>query len=149
DLPRFASSDERNAHLQRLRESLLAEWDDDGLLERYFREQDALAEPRPRLSLPWSATAQLFPQTDDVRVRLTAPRPLELKVADGVVEFACNKKRWRFAVGALVVLRQLAEVRASSVAELCAAARGELDEQTVRAFVGELMRHGLVAVVND
>jgi DNA-binding IscR family transcriptional regulator len=71
-----------------------------------------------------------------------------LKVAEGVVEFSCHKKRWRFAAGALVVLNHLADGQACSVAELCAAARAEqLETETVRALLGELLRHGLVAVV--
>jgi hypothetical protein len=41
----------------------------------------------------------------------------------------------------------LADARAASISELCEAARGRLDEQTVRAFLCELLRHGLVAVV--
>jgi hypothetical protein len=148
DLPRFASPLERAAHMRRLRDELLAAWDEN-LLERYFDELDAMAEPRARLSLPWGAAAGLAPHGEGARVRLLAPRPLDLKVADGVVEFSCHKKRWRFAADALLVLDSLADGRERSVAELCAAARERLDEETVRAFLGELLRHGLVAVVAD
>jgi hypothetical protein len=66
-----------------------------------------------------------------------------------VVEFSCHKKRWRFAAVALVLLDRLAGGRACSVAELCEAAGEQLDEQTVRAFLGELLCHGLVAVVAE
>jgi len=150
DLPRFASTAERAAHMRRLGEELRAAWDEPQLLERYFDELDAMAEPRARLSLPWSAATPeaVLPDTQ-ARVRLLAPRPLDLKVVDGVVEFSCHKKRWRFAADALVVLGRLSDGRACSVAELCEAARGRLDEDTVRAFLGELLRHGLVAVVAD
>ncbi|HYG10047.1 MAG TPA: cupin domain-containing protein [Pyrinomonadaceae bacterium] len=149
DLPRFASQAERAAHMRRLREELLAAWDEN-VLERYFDELDAMAEPRARLSLPWGAmlSPEGIPADMQARVRLLAPRPLDLKVVDGVVEFSCHKKRWRFASGALGILNRLAEGRACSVSELCEAAREErLDEQTVRAFLGELLRHGLIAVV--
>jgi hypothetical protein len=151
DLPRFAPPPERAAHLRRLREELLAAWDDDALA-RYFAHLDAMAEPRPHLSLPWGAVAAAAAHAlpAGARVRLLAPRPLDLRVADGVVEFSCHKKRWRFAAGALAVLRPLAEGRALAVAQLCAAAQPErLGEETVRAFLGELIRHGLVAVVTD
>jgi hypothetical protein len=146
DLPRFASTAERAAHVARLGEELRGAWTDD-LLERYFSEQDAQAESRAQLSLPWSATAQTLPADKGARLRLCAPRPLDLQIADGVVEFSCLKKRWRFAAGALPVLSLLSEARAASVSELCEAAKERLDEQTVRAFLGELLRHGLVAVV--
>jgi hypothetical protein len=146
DLPRFAAPAERAAHVERLGAELREAWTEN-LLERYFSEQDALAEPRAQLSLPWSATAELLPADRKARLRFLAPRPLDMKVADGVVEFCCHKKRWRFAADALLVLRLLADARVASISELCEAARARLDEQTVRAFLGELLRHGLVAVV--
>lgn len=156
DLPRFADPDERAAHMQRLFAELSGAWEA-GLLERYFDEQDALAEPRrAQLSLPWSASAAPHvPSDSSARVRLLAPRPLDLKIEDGAVEFCCHKKRWRFAADALPVLRRLADARVASVSELCeaataaAAAGARLDEQTVRAFLGELLRHGLIAVVAE
>jgi hypothetical protein len=35
------------------------------------------------------------------------------------------------------------------VAELCEAARGEIEESRVQTFVGELILHGLVAIVDE
>ena len=148
DLPRFSSSDERAAWAERLRQELLAEWDA-GLLDRYFSDLDAMAEPRARLSLPWSPTPAILPRSKDTLVRLTAPRPLDLRVREGVIEFSCHQKRWRFAEEAQVILRPLAERRVCSVAELCETARGKLEEQTVRTFLSELVLHGLLAVVKD
>ena len=145
DLPRFAATQERAAHVERLGAELSEAWTAN-MLERYFSEQDAQAEPRAQLSLPWGATAEFLPADPNTRLRLCAPRPLDLKVADGVVEFCCQKKRWRFAAGALPVLSLLNEARVASVSELCEAAQGRPDEQTVRAFLRELLRHGLVAV---
>ena len=82
-------------------------------------------------------------------MRLLAPRPLKLRAENGVVEFSCLNKRWRFAEDAALVLRPLIERRVCTVAELCEAARARLDKQKVRAFVGELVREGLVTVVED
>jgi ribosomal protein L16 Arg81 hydroxylase len=147
DLPRFASQTEQSAHVAQLRAELRAAMEDDELLAHYFAEQDAMAAPRPRLGLPWSALmSNAPPLADEARVRLTAPRPLDLKLDAGVVEFACNKKRWRFAEDALLVLRPLADGRACTVAELCAAARARLDERIVHTFLAELIEHGLVAL---
>jgi hypothetical protein len=146
DLPRFASQDERAAHAARLREELLAAWDD-SLLEQFYEALDARAEPRARVELPWIAMPRAEPHAPRAVVRLLAPRPLKLKARDGVVEFDCMNRRWRFVEDALLVLRPLAERRACTVAELCDGARGRLAAETVCAFVGELARHGLVAVV--
>lgn len=153
DLPRFASPAERAAHVGQLKAELSEAWDAN-LLERYFSELDALAEPRAQLSLPWSAGIAtqdvIIPPDQNALVRLLAPRPLDLQLEAGVVEFSCHKKRWRFAADALPVLQRLANGRACSVAELCEAATAErLDEGTVRALLGELLRHGLIAVVTN
>ncbi len=148
DLPRFSSSTERVQHLEQLRKELLAEWDGD-VLSKYFAELDGAAETRPRLGLPWVATPSGLPSSPQARVYLTAPRPLDLQVVDGVIEFSCHRKRWRFASEALLILRPLAERRVCSVAELCEAAKGRLEEQTVRVFLRELILNGLIAVVEE
>ncbi|HEX8473502.1 MAG TPA: cupin domain-containing protein [Pyrinomonadaceae bacterium] len=147
DMPRLANADERATHAARLRQELLAELDD-AVLERFFREHDATAESRARFSLPSSATAEALPDAPDTLLRWMPPRPLELKAENGVVEFACHKKRWRFAEDALLVLQPLEERRVCSVAELCETAAVRLDARTVRAFLRELLLHGLVAVVD-
>ncbi len=144
DLPRLASAAERAAHNARLREELLAAWDDSAV-ERFYEELDARAEPRVRLTLPWVATPGAAPPEDSTLVRLLAPRPFRLEAAGGVVEFDSMGQRWRFAEEALPVLRALSERRACTVAELCEAARGRVAAETVRAFIVELAHKGFVA----
>jgi hypothetical protein len=146
DLPRLTSEEEKAAHAARLRDELSAAWDA-GLVERYLAEYDAQAAPRARASLPWAAAGAL-PDAPGALLRWTPPRPVEMRAAGGVVEFSCNRVRWRFAESALVVLRPLAERRVCTVSELCEAAAGRLDERTVRAFLRELLLHGLVAIVD-
>ena len=146
DLPRASSRQERAAHLKRLREELLKAFDD-ALLERFYEEMDARADSRARVELPFDATPAQRPASHGARVRLLAPRPLKLEATNGVVEFDSMKRRWRFAEDALLVLRPLEERRACTVAELCEAARSRLDERTVRVFVRELARQGLVTLI--
>jgi hypothetical protein len=145
DLPRLSDSDARREHMRQLQEELLAEWDA-CLLDRYERELDQNALPRAQLSLPWSATASILPSTDDALLRWTAPRPLTLRVEAGAIEFACHQKRWRFAPEALNILNALASRRACSIRELCELSQGHLEKQTVRAFLSELVQHGLLAI---
>lgn len=144
DLPRLASAGERAAHNARLREELLKAWDD-SLLERFYQDLDARAEPRARVCFPWVATPDAAPPHDATVVRLLAPRPFKLEAAGGVVEFDAMGQHWRFAEGALPVLLALAERRACTVAELCKAARGRVAPETVRTFLAELARKGFVA----
>ena len=146
DLPRLSSPQEQAAHAAALREELLACFDD-AALARYLADCDANAEPRPRAGLPLAATPEVSSPPPETFVRLTAPRPLAFDVSDGSIEFACNRKLWKFDGRAHAVLQQLAERRVCRVSELCEGARGVLDSETVRAFVGELIRHGLLAVV--
>ena len=148
DLPRLEGADARARHAAALREELLAALDD-AVLERYFEDHDAQAEPRAALSMPWSATKDLLPQGQGAVLRWAPPRPVELSERGGAVEFSCLKKRWRFAPAALPVLRPLAERRVCTLAQLCEDARGRLDERTVRAFVGELLLHGLVVASEE
>jgi hypothetical protein len=148
DLPRASSQQESAAHLKRLREELLEAFDDT-LLERFYEEMNSRADSRARVELPFDATPEQQPASLGARVRLLAPRPLKLEAAGGVVEFDSMKRRWRFAEDALAVLRPLEERRVRTVAELCEAASARLDGRTVRAFVRELARHGLVAVTEE
>jgi hypothetical protein len=143
DLPRLATVSERAAHNARLREELLTAWDDSAI-ERYYEDLDARAEPRARVGLPWVAPDAAPPEACTV-VRLLAPRPFRLEAAGGTVEFDSMGHRWRFAEDALPVLRALSERRACTVAELCEAARGRVQPETVRAFLVELSQQGFVA----
>jgi hypothetical protein len=145
DLPRFATTTERASYMESLRAKLIDGWDA-ALLEDYFREMDESAEPRARPGLPYTATPEILPPARDALVRLVAPRPLELRVVDGAIEFSCMKRKWRFAREAETILRPLMKRRACTVAELCEAARGSIAEQTVLVFLRELTAHGLISV---
>ncbi len=149
DLPRFAQQAEQTKHLAQLHTELLAAWAEVSLND-FFNEQDAQAQPRPQLDLPWSALPDAPSLADDARVRLTAPRPIAFQVdATGVVAFNCNNKRWRFAADALLVLRPLAAGQSCTVSELCAAAGDKLAPRIVRMFLTELSHAGLLARVAD
>ncbi|MDT7809965.1 MAG: hypothetical protein QOJ70_3778 [Acidobacteriota bacterium] len=148
DLPRFSSNAGRVVHAARLREELLAAWDDT-LLEQFYEEMDARAEARARVELPWAATPAAEPPALAAVVHLLAPRPLRLEPDGGRVEFDCMGRRWRFAADALPVLRALEERRVCTVADLCEAARDRVPAEMVRVFVSELARHGLVAVAYE
>ncbi|HEX8187683.1 MAG TPA: hypothetical protein VF586_04995, partial [Pyrinomonadaceae bacterium] len=143
DLPRLSAPAERAAHAARLREELMAAWDD-SLVEKFYEDLDARAEPRARVALPWAAAPGAAPPEGPAVVRLLAPRPFKLEPAGGVVEFDSMGQRWRFAEDALPVLRALSERRACTVAELCEAARGRVAPETVRAFLAELAHRGFV-----
>ncbi|PYS46659.1 MAG: cupin [Acidobacteria bacterium] len=144
DLPRFSSDRESQSHMCQLKEKLLAQWDE-SLLKRYLDETDALALPRPQTCLPLSVMNDIL--SSGTLIRLTAPRPVNIAVKDGVLEFDCNKKHWRFAAKTLPLFRRLENRNVCSVSELCEAAGATIDEEKVRALLNELLFHGLVTLV--
>jgi hypothetical protein len=131
-----------------MRREIVERFDRDAL-NSFFRDADANAEPRPHLSFPLAAAKDFSQPPHDAIVRLIAPRPLDFCVRGDELTFTANKKLWRFDARALEVLRPLEERRATRVAELCKSAREVLDERTVRALIGELILHGLVAIVDE
>ena len=145
DLPRFSSEKDKQAYMEHLKGELLAEWDE-SLLKRYLDDYDAKAEPRPRTNLPLSVTKESLPSS--TLIMLTTPRPVNFVVKDGVLEFNCNKKRWRFAAETLLLFRRLENRNICSVSELCEAAEGAIDEEKVRALLNELLFHGLISIVD-
>jgi hypothetical protein len=129
-----------------MRDELLEAWTAD-IIERYFEGHDQFAEPRARMSLPWSPTEEVLPPGHDAVVRLVAPRFLDLKITDGVVEFSALRKYWRFSDKAMPLLSLLNERRVCAVSEFQEITKGGLDEGTIRKFLVELLLQGLIAVV--
>jgi hypothetical protein len=148
DLPRFSSASDQQAHMNQLRTELLTGWDE-SLLKSYLDNYDAMAEPRPCVGLPWSVTDKSLIPSKDALVRLTAPRPINYVVEDAVLKFSCNKKLWRVAAETHSIFHRLEDKRVCSVAELCASVSGKIDEQVVCAFLGEMIFHGLIALVES
>src|SRR5205085_12489223 len=106
DLPRFSSAEAKQAQMEKLRSELLTQWNE-SLLDSYFDDYDAMAEPRPVINLPLSVTAEAFIPPDDALIKLTALRPLRLIVNDGILELKFNKKLWRFAGDSILIFRKL------------------------------------------
>ncbi|MBV9764811.1 MAG: hypothetical protein JOZ48_08195 [Acidobacteriaceae bacterium] len=149
DLPRFASRPEQAAFADRIRNLFLEQWHP-GLLQLYWGDMDAKAEPRPVLGLPWSAGRDALPPPGSpFQVKWNVPRPIIPK-SNGHQEFeiACNGRSWRFAEGARPIVELLREKNSCSAAELHAVVSGHLDPQTVRAFLGELVSSGLAVIVD-
>jgi hypothetical protein len=76
------------------------------------------------------------------------PRTLHLVRDDGSVHFDANGRAWQFAAATEPLLETLARGPAT-VAELCAAAAGSLDDGAVQQFVLELARNGLVNIAGE
>lgn len=142
DLPRLAASGtraERSAALRARITDLLT----DDVLDRFFSDRDAQAAAHARFGLPWLATANPLPPGDDVEVGLLVPRAV-LDHEQDTVTLAAAGKRLVFAARAEPVLAALLDGTPRSVRALIGAAP-DLDRQTVRALLGELITHGMLA----
>jgi hypothetical protein len=145
-LRRFASPEEQQQQFAELRRQLMTVLDDD-LLGRYYSHQNARARSRGWASLPWTV-ADDAPPPMTTRIALAVPRSLNLVHDDGSVHFDANGKAWRFAAATEPLLRTL-ERGPATVAELCSAAAGSLDDGAVQQFVIELARNGLVNIAAE
>ena len=144
DLPQFSSADEQRAYLDQIQKLVAGSWSSD-LLGQYFADLDAKAQPRPRFSLPWTASPEVLPP-DSVSfvLRWNGARRMNFHDKDGEVHFVAQGKRWRFAAAARPMLERLTAGATCSLGDLAELS----DAETARAFVAELVVNGLVAVVD-
>ncbi len=150
DLPRFANEEERAEHLLKLRAKFLAYWDMQ-ILERFFRDEDGMAEPRSHAGLPWSLMTRAEDLPEEMRVCLTTSRRIITTVdpQKNTLSFLANGKRWEFGKETGTILQELDHLSSRSIGELCEAAAGMISKEAVRAFLLELLRHGLIAPKYD
>jgi cupin superfamily protein len=148
DLPRFGTTEEQAAYAEQIRLALLRQCDRD-LLPRFFSRSDAMAAPRPHFSLPWSALDEGLPPDDLVGIRMTSPRPLEIRVDELHMEFLSHGKLWQFDRSVEGILQILKDGQAHTIQELCQASDRRLDRMAVRRFIGELVTKGLAAIVDE
>ncbi|HKX33260.1 MAG TPA: cupin domain-containing protein [Blastocatellia bacterium] len=150
DLPLFAGPAEQQAYADRIRAALIEACEGD-LLSRFFQRYDAMAPARPRFSLPWSVSDEGLPPSETARIRITVPRPLPLQIdaARGTIEFLSQGRRWQFDRSVAPILERLMDGRSYAIAELAQASADQLDHQSVRTFIGELIVNGLAAIVAD
>lgn len=143
DLPRFAAAESRAGHAERLREAITRALTPD-VLDRFLTDRDAQAPAHPRLGLPWVASADVLPPGDEQEVRLLTPRAVLRPGGDTVTLLAAGK-RFVFAAAAAPVLTVLLDGTPQPIKALMEVADPALDPATVRALLGELTTHGLLA----
>ncbi len=115
DLPRRAGAEERRRHSAALREALLEFWPDD-LLDDYFDWEDARAESRPRLSLPWGVVDDRL--EDGRRLRHNLPRAGHLRPHRDGVELRALSRSWVFDASAAPALALVLDGEPHRVGEL-------------------------------
>lgn len=150
DLPRFAEPAEQLKHLEAIKTEFLSMWEGD-FLQRYFCELDEAAQPRTYVSFPFAAQREFKPDSDDLKIRLTAGRPIFLGEdgADNMVKLSANGKALTFKRPAAIILTYLINHQVCVLRDVYNVAEGVLSREVVRAFVGELLAEGLIAILPD
>jgi hypothetical protein len=148
DLPRLATTVEREAHLKRIRDAWDQAWHP-GLLEEYFAHLDTRAYFRLSFGLPWTADSGVLPPAEaGWSVKWLVPRPIECN-RDGqdTIVVHGNGKESTFSAAAWPVLHALQESGTCSIDELYKQTEGALTRERLRLFVKELVNTGLVSIV--
>jgi ribosomal protein L16 Arg81 hydroxylase len=148
DLPRFASPADRAQHMQKLRDELLALWDDQ-LLERYFEYRNGLAPLPPLMTLPLGGAPALLPEAGDVRIGCNTSRPLALKPGghEGLFVFCANGKKFQLPVAVQPLIETLERERECDLKDLYAVVGASVTPQAVRTLIAQLIQEGLVRLL--
>jgi ribosomal protein L16 Arg81 hydroxylase len=119
---------------------------DPNLLDRFLKLQRAMASPRPALGLPWSATPQVLPESDASVITFATGRGIELENGNDTLSVAFNGKALTFAAEAKPLFDFLAIQPHMSVGDFCNRFAAEYEHETLRQFLADLVKHGVIVV---
>ena len=144
DLPHVASREEQLAYLNELWSAIQDAWKPN-LVEHYMSSLDGRALPRTELQLPYAATPNGLALERNSRIRLAAPRHLDLAGTpkDGVLAFKCFGKTWQCPEVAVPALRALNDGAAHTVGELRTLAADASGAFAVQSFLSALVMDGV------
>lgn len=151
DLPHWAGPEQRTAHMETLKQSIMKAWGP-GLMDTFFTERDAQAMPRVHLRLPEVASSVNFSLQGRCRVRLAAPRTLDLRSdsQQGMVLFKSCGREWQCDDCLLPLLKILnKDGKAKTVDELLSHAPEGTQRLKVEESLRKLLSQGLLLIDGD
>lgn len=145
-LPRYKSNAEQREYMVLFRQAV-QEITQELKLEDFFRDADAKAPARGRLSLPWSAApqSQAPPLPADAWIHWLPPRSASLTRSDDELCLEALGRTLKFSAAAAPVLQDLMSCRRTQVHALCA----RFPNTTIDQFIVHLATSGLVAIATD
>jgi ribosomal protein L16 Arg81 hydroxylase len=146
DIPLAGAPETRVNVMQGIGDAVASAVRDPELLDRFMKLQRAMASPRPSLGLPWSATPQALPGAEDSVITLATTRGLELQNAGDVINIAFNGKVLTFASAAQPLFEFLRDRHRASVGDFCNHFATEYERDTLREFLADLVKHGLIVI---
>jgi ribosomal protein L16 Arg81 hydroxylase len=145
DLPLLADTAERLRYAEQLRCALFDGLEPD-LVEQYVAETGSNFKPRPKFSLPWSATPDLLPGGREFQVQMSARVQAATNGSAGSFELRCSGRTLRFPAGMRWIVEQLGDGVPRPMGGVIDAVAGHLDEDMVRMLIGMLVRENLIAI---
>jgi ribosomal protein L16 Arg81 hydroxylase len=146
DLAASAGASARGAVLEGVAGAVSEAIRQPGLFERFMKLQRGMASPRPVLGLPWTATAQILPDSGATLLHRASLRPIEIENAGEAINIDFNGKTLTFAAAARPLFEDIARRREFTIDEFCAHFSAQYEAETLRAFLADLVRHGLITV---
>jgi ribosomal protein L16 Arg81 hydroxylase len=148
DIPRFGCTEEQETFLNEFRDILLKKFDKQ-LLETFTKHHEVIARQRPSLSLPYSATAEIVPDDNSLRVRCILPRKIQFESVDAgaLIEIRAIGKTWKFAAAAAPLLRTLLNGKIISLDELKKQHGKTFSPEDLIDLVRELVKEGALTLV--
>jgi hypothetical protein len=119
------------------------------LVEQYVAETGSNFKPRPKFSLPWSATPDLLPGGRDFQVQMNARAQAATNgSAAGSFELRCSGRTLRFPGGMRWIVEQLGDGAPRPMGGIIEAVGNHLDEGMVRMLIGMLVKENLAAITS-
>jgi ribosomal protein L16 Arg81 hydroxylase len=147
DVPLLGDAAAQTAYAATIRDSVRQELERPDLLPRFIQHWTDIAVARPYFSLPWSATPDVLPGSDESTIALTAPQGLDMRTRDdGNLDIGFNGKLFTFAGAAKPLLDFLAHKLPASIAQFYQQFADQYERDTMRGFLTEMAKHGVIAV---
>jgi len=119
-----------------------------GLIREFSRDMNVVAEPRPSFGLPWSAMEAVLPDSGDGVIAVLTPRQLEIQSTDDpvAIEIWFRGMAFRFPAATRPLFQYLNDSSPVSIREFYQRFHDECGYEELRAFVADLVKHGIVVV---
>jgi ribosomal protein L16 Arg81 hydroxylase len=147
DLPVLGDAARQAAYMTAIQQSIREAFEQPNLLPRFTQHWNDTAIARPSFSLPWSATPEVLPASEDSIIKLLAPRDLEMRSReDGAIDLAFNGNVFTFAGAAKPLFSFFAEELPASITEFYQRFADQFERGTMRDFLIVMAKHGVIAV---
>ncbi len=145
DVPRLADRAAQDEFLARIRQATLDALDRPGILQTFLRERAENADPRRWCGLPWSATPDAMPDSEDLSIVLAMPH-LKVRHPSGTndIDFRFDGNTYTFPEETEPLLNSLLSDGRMSIRDFYAKWDDSFEREELRAFLSDLAKAGIL-----